>query len=157
MSDEELMEEAQRILDLLPRVMRGLFAIESDDPGMVLPAAQLRVCLILMDGHRPMSSLGKELRISLSAITQIADRLEKAGFVERIPEADDRRVKVLQLTKRGMEMMSVREERRRERVFQAIHRLCPESREVVIKALKILLEAGLATAEEYVDEAETVE
>lgn len=158
MSDEELLEEAGRICSLLPKVMRGLFSIEDDESAMVLPAAQLRVCSILYEGARTMSSLRKELRISLSAITQIADRLEKAGLVERVSEPDDRRVRSLQLTPLGVGTMQSRLDKRRRRVLDTIQRLDPESRETVMRALNILLSAGLASAEEFeLDEADNLD
>ena len=46
-----------------------------------------------------MSSLGRELGVSLSAITQIADRLERAGLVTRVAKGGDRRVRRLELTR----------------------------------------------------------
>jgi len=39
--------------------------------------------------------------LSTGAITGVVDRLEKAGFVERVPDRDDRRRVVIQGTKEG--------------------------------------------------------
>ena len=50
-----------------------------------LPLAQLRVCGVLCDGPRPMSAVSRELGVSLSAMTQIADRLERAGSSNASP------------------------------------------------------------------------
>ena len=59
-----------------------------------------------------MSALSRELGVSLSALTQIADRLERARLVKRTAAEDDRRVRCLQLTARGEKMMrSCREAR----------------------------------------------
>lgn len=105
--------------------------------------AQIRVCSILRDGPRSMSSLSSELGISLSAITQIADRLERQGMVERVPDAQDRRVKSLRLTSLGMATMEKRRKRRAELISRALEQLPPTSRDEVISALKTLLDAAL--------------
>ena len=60
-------------------MMRQLFSAD-DHLAAELPLAQLRVCGMLYDGPHPMSVLSRELGVSLSAMTQIADRLERAGW-----------------------------------------------------------------------------
>ena len=62
-----------------------------------------------------MSVLSRELGVSLSAMTQIADRLERARLVKRQFEGTDRRVRSLQLTSRGQKIMQAREEARVQR------------------------------------------
>src|SRR5207244_9136663 len=97
-----LQEQAAQLESLLPRLMRTLFTLEAEHPVTELPLAQLRVCSILYTGPRTLSALGDELAISVSAVTQIADRLERAGLVERVAAPDDRRMKHLRLTSRGL-------------------------------------------------------
>jgi DNA-binding MarR family transcriptional regulator len=48
-----------------------------------------------------LSDLAQALHCDNSNVTGIADRLEAAGLAERRPHPTDRRVKTLQLTKRG--------------------------------------------------------
>src|SRR5437660_5211187 len=104
--DNELLNDQAILLEcLLPKLMRRLFTLEQDHPVQELPLAQLRVCAILANGPKSMSAIGEELRNSTSAITQLADRMERAGLVERGPGSDDRRVRELRLTKEGAEMM----------------------------------------------------
>jgi DNA-binding MarR family transcriptional regulator len=87
MTDETLQEQAEKLECLLPRLMRRLFTLEIDHPAMELPLAQLRMSLILQGGPRSISSLSEEMSISVSATTQIADRLERAGMVARVSDA----------------------------------------------------------------------
>lgn len=136
--DEGIERQASEIVDLLPRTMRGLFALDVDDPATELPVGQLRVCGVLKDGPHNMSALSRELGISLSATTQIADRLERAGFVERVCADGDRRVKRLILTPHGTRVMRERRERRIACVREALSRLTPEAREDVLAALRLL-------------------
>ena len=87
-----------------------------------------------------MSALSGELGISHSATTQIADRLERAGMVERVLGADDRRCKSLRLTARGVEVMQARLERRIAKTVRLLESLSPQDREAAISALGVLLE-----------------
>jgi len=150
--DVALREQAEAITRFLPKLARGMFTIDENDPGMVIPVAQMRVCSILREGPRSMSALCKELGISHSAITQIADRLERSGMVERVPESADRRVKSLQLTPHCMEVMRLRSEKRLKRVRETLKLLEPEARESVVSALEALLEACLASASDVLEE-----
>src|SRR5436190_7797874 len=52
----------------------------------------------------PMSRLAETLSCDPSNVTGLVDRLESRGLVRRQPSAQDRRVKVLQLTSRGAEV-----------------------------------------------------
>jgi len=68
-----------------------------------LTALQAWALKILANAERPvaMSDLAASLACDASSVTQIVDRLEARGFVERRPAEHDRRVKVLVLTAPG--------------------------------------------------------
>jgi DNA-binding MarR family transcriptional regulator len=140
-------EQAQTVAALLPTLMRKLFAGD-DDPMAELPLAQLRVCGVLCDGPRPMSAVSRELGVSLSAMTQIADRLERARLVERVVTGNDRRVRCLQLTKRGDKMMRLREAARVRRIRAVLEHLAPKAREETLAALHTFIRASIATREQ---------
>lgn len=142
MSEQHVHEQSEAVVTLLSRLMRRLFTLTADDPAMELPGAQMRVCNVLWDGPRTMSALGDELGISHSAITQIADRLERAEMVERLPEADDRRCKRLALTPRGVEVMQERRDRRVGRTVKVLEQLSPQDRQAAVAALGVLLDAS---------------
>jgi DNA-binding MarR family transcriptional regulator len=146
MDDETLRQQASWLESLLPKLMRHLFALDPDHPAMELPLAQLRVCTVLQAGPRTISALGEELGNSVSAVTQIADRLERAGFVERVAERDDRRVRILRLTPHGAEVMRSRREVRVRRAMEALATLPPANREAVLHAVRVLLDASRLTA-----------
>jgi DNA-binding MarR family transcriptional regulator len=144
MSDRLLSEEAEAIASLMPKLARGLFPPDHD-PAADLPLAQLRVCGILNEGPKPMSTLGRELGVSLSAMTQIADRLERAALVRRVAEGSDRRVRCLQLTPQGESMMRRRQEARVRRILAVLAHVAPESRAEIRAALETLHRACLAS------------
>jgi MarR family transcriptional regulator, organic hydroperoxide resistance regulator len=56
------------------------------------------------DQPKPMSELAVALRCDNSNVTGIVDRLEDRGLVERQPAEHDRRVKMLSITPRGVEV-----------------------------------------------------
>jgi MarR family transcriptional regulator, organic hydroperoxide resistance regulator len=56
------------------------------------------------DEPKPMSELAIALRCDNSNVTGIVDRLEDRGLVERRPAAHDRRVKMLSITDRGVQV-----------------------------------------------------
>jgi DNA-binding MarR family transcriptional regulator len=47
--------------------------------------------------------LGERLSLSPGAITSMIDRLERRGYVERIPNPEDRRSALVRITRRGIE------------------------------------------------------
>jgi Transcriptional regulators len=149
----ETREQAAELECLLPKLMRRLFTLQDGSPVSELPLAQLRLCTILQGGPRSMTTLSEELSTSVSAVTQIADRLERAGLVERVlpgPEADDRRMKLLRLTEDGSEMMRTRRERRVQRVNQVLEKLALGERAAVLQALRALLDASSAFASDVI-------
>jgi len=65
--------------------------------------------------------------MSLSAMTQIADRLD-LGFVQRVRDEDDRRVRVLQLTPSAERVMHERHERHVQRFMALLESLPVDGR-----------------------------
>lgn len=141
MDETTLAEQAQSAASLLVRLMRHLFAM-GHDAAEELSLPQIRVCgTLYFEGPRPMSTLSREMGVTLSAMTQIADRLERAGLVERVAEGTDRRIRCLRLTGRGEKIMRRRDEDRVRRVAAVFERLTPEAREEALVALARLNEA----------------
>jgi DNA-binding MarR family transcriptional regulator len=136
---ETVHEQAREITSLFVSLTRQLLVV--DDFVAELPLRQLRVCALLYDGPRSMSSLSRELGVSLSAMTQIADRLERARLVKRSFVGSDRRVRSLQLTPRGQEIMRLREEARINRAAVVAERMTRAARAKVISAMTTLLDA----------------
>ncbi|MGA2797203.1 MAG: MarR family transcriptional regulator [Thermoguttaceae bacterium] len=140
-------EEAVAIASLLPAIMRQLFTLDND-LAVDLPLAQLRVCISLQEGPLPMSALSRELGVTLSAMTQIADRLERANLVSRVAEEKDRRVRCLQLTPRAEKIMRRHEDSRIRSVSAAINHLPPDERKGILAALETLMMASIAVKNE---------
>ena len=136
-------EQAKTFVDLLQSLMRGL-TIGLDDPAVELPLAQLRVCRVLSNGLQSISAISRELGVSLSAVTQLADRLERAELVRRVAEDNDRRVRCLQLTARGEALLRLHDEERIQRMAVVLENLTPAKRDEAAAVLDMLLRASVA-------------
>ena len=88
-----------------------------------------------------MTALGRELNVSLSAMTQIADRLERTRLVKRASVGTDRRVRCLQLTPRGEKFMRGRQTALVERVSAVLEQMPPAHRDQALTALETLMQA----------------
>jgi DNA-binding MarR family transcriptional regulator len=137
--------QARELTSLFVSLTRQLLVV--NDFVAEMPLRQLRVCMLLYDGPRSMSVLSRELGVSLSAMTQIADRLERARLVKRSFEGNDRRVRCLQLTPSGQKIMQLREEARIQRAQSVVERMSQPAREQVIESMRTLLLATQSVAE----------
>jgi DNA-binding MarR family transcriptional regulator len=150
--NREIYEQAEQLNQLLPALAHHLFAQPkvSDDGTLSggLSPTQLRLCLLLEAGAQNMSTLSEEMGITMSAVTQLADRLERAKVVERSTGQEDRRVKLLQLTPYGKEILQARLHSRLRRMTDALSLLPPDLRVTLLQNLTNLLEACYVVAPE---------
>ena len=93
------------------------------------------MCGVLSEGPLSITVLARELGTSVSAATQLADRLEAGGLVTRVAEIEDRRVKHLMLTPLGDTLMRRRQERRVQQAAEVLAHLGAARREEVLAVL----------------------
>ena len=73
-----------------------------------LSPAQCHVLHLIEPGRPiPMGQLAETLACDASNVTGLVDRLESRGLVRRRPSAEDRRVKVLELTPTGARLRTL--------------------------------------------------
>ena len=77
---------------------------------MDLPLRQLKICLTLLRNSRSMSEISREVGLSPSSVTQISDRFERRGLIERELQDGDRRIRRLKLSDKGLRLMRSHEE-----------------------------------------------
>ena len=97
-------------------LMQLFFAQRSNLPPLAaelqLSPAQCHVLHLIEPGRPvPMGQLAETLACDASNVTGLVDRLEARGLVRRRPSAEDRRVKVLDLTPTGARLRTVLLER----------------------------------------------
>ena len=140
--DSIVKNRAAKVEALLPRVLRMIYRSTEDSVLAQLPLAQFRILRLLYSGSRTITSLGDELCLTASAVTQMANRLQEAGLIHRIEDLDDRRVKHLSLTPKALEMMRARQDRRVARMQKALELLPVERQVAIVESLEELLRVG---------------
>ncbi|MHB1462245.1 MAG: MarR family winged helix-turn-helix transcriptional regulator [Armatimonadota bacterium] len=144
MTKPQVQEQAGELMAMIGRLMRNLFSLETGDLANELSVAHIRACNTLYDAPKPITEIARELGITTSAATQLADRLQRSGLVERVVSLQDRRVKLLHLTESGKQLIGGRRTRRVNRMALALDRLSEEQREAVLAAMRVLSDAGVA-------------
>jgi DNA-binding MarR family transcriptional regulator len=92
-----------RIGGINRRMKRGMEATLAEH-GLSHPDWGVLSSLRLVAGHRSSpGELASNLELSSGAMTSRLDRLEKEGLVRRLPDPDDRRGVVVELTEAGRE------------------------------------------------------
>ena len=127
----------------LRTVVRNLLGV--DDSMMDLPLRQFKVCLTLYRQSRSMSEISRELKLSPSAVTQVSDRLERRGLIERVFQDEDRRVRKLRLTRKGQQLVRTRERKQLRRITAALDTLTPNELGQVMTGLETLAQSCTPT------------
>jgi DNA-binding MarR family transcriptional regulator len=123
--------------------VRNLLSV--DDSMMDLPLRQFKVCLTLYRESCSMSEISRELKLSPSAVTQVSDRLERRGLIERVFQEEDRRVRKLRLTKKGQQLVRARERKQLRRIAAALDTLTPNELGQVMTGLETLAQSCTPT------------
>jgi DNA-binding MarR family transcriptional regulator len=86
--------------ELMPVFLRHMYPYVFET--MELPPAQV-LAIITIDEKKicSLGDLAKELHVAAPTVTGIVDRLQRDGYLTRIPDEVDRRVTNIQLTKKG--------------------------------------------------------
>jgi len=145
--NSRLGDDAARLEALLPRIMRVLFHHTELDPLGHLSMAQLRIMRLLYTDPHMTREISTDLGMTASAVSQTVTRLEKMGFVERLPDPSDRRVRRLSLSEEGLRLMRERQKLRVDRSMGVLGAISDDHRTRLITALEELLAAAGPTYE----------
>jgi DNA-binding MarR family transcriptional regulator len=96
------------------------------------------LCIIYEKGQITMGELCKEISSACSTATDLADKLEKAGYVERLREKRDRRVVRLNILPKGEKLIKSVIERRAEKLGLILETFEEEERMKIISFLETL-------------------
>jgi len=88
---------------LLHAATAAQYEVESQLSAIGLSLAKLAALKVLSEAGEslPLTQLAERLSCVKSNITQLVDRLEADGFVERQPDPNDRRARLASLTAQG--------------------------------------------------------
>ncbi len=136
--DEALLGDVERIERLLRRVSHVVYHKGRDilvDFGITSP--QFDALLFLhRDGDMPMGSLCDRMSLACSTVTDLVDRMEKGGYVNRERDHVDRRVIRVRLSPRGEDMVGRVMAARIDYLAKVLKHLSPDERSRVIAALE---------------------
>ncbi len=100
MSSENRAAEAWRLMfDFL--MQSSPQRLESLEKRGLTPNDSRALFTLEMGNDRPIGTLAGEWHCDPSTATWLVDRLERAGLVERVPSLEDRRKKLVRLTRKG--------------------------------------------------------
>ncbi|MFD1675361.1 MarR family winged helix-turn-helix transcriptional regulator [Alicyclobacillus fodiniaquatilis] len=99
-----------------------------------------------------MGDLAKKFGVSPSTVSQMADRLEKAGLVYRVSSDEDARVKVVRLTDSGRSLIESVHSASTKRLTDGLNCLSPDEQRHLIASLERLSSALSHPADENVAE-----
>jgi DNA-binding MarR family transcriptional regulator len=139
--------DAERLLDLLNTLGGTTFRqlLWQKSSPLDLTYAQSQV-MFYVDDHPGchMGDVAKAFAVTLPAVTHIVDRLEEKGFLQRAADPADRRVYVLELTRRGIDIARDLKATRMEGLARVVGRMTSSQRGQAVEGLEALVEAALA-------------
>ena len=87
---------------------------------------------IYPEGNKTMGEFSNALSVPLSTATRIADWLVDNGYVQRLPDSEDRRVVRVSLTDMGKELYKAIDRYIRQRMLQMLAGLTTEERVILL-------------------------
>jgi DNA-binding MarR family transcriptional regulator len=91
------------------------------------------ISILMQEGPMTAGELGKKLSLTTGAVTNVIDRMEKAGFIRRLADPKDRRKVIIEMRPEKLAQLG----KPYESVSKAFHKLVAN---YSIKELKFLIE-----------------
>src|SRR5229473_3361968 len=140
----DLMRHRRRLMTMLPEDVALLKAqlekLKISDGLKHFPDRDLiyRVGAVLFAQSEAISmgELSKALEVPFSTATRIVDSLVESGFAERVPDAEDRRIVRVALTKTGQDLYQTLHQFMRQRVEHLLQLFTSEERDQLIYLLR---------------------
>lgn len=129
---------AELILETTPRVMRAMRTEVAQYLGSGTTLPQFRVLSHLNRGSQCLSDLAARQHVSLATMSKIVTGLVDRGYVERLPEGNDRRFITLQLTASGQRFFDKVHAHTREKISERIDSLSHEEHEQINTGIQLL-------------------
>lgn len=114
------------------------------DLNLTMQQTKALVVLSLHDNAMPGQALARHLGVSLATLTGIVDRLVSQGLVTRREDAEDRRVRLVELTAEGRSLV----ERVRDSGLESMRRLLSRLDDETLAAFETVLRRLNDAAEE---------
>ncbi|MGW5365396.1 MarR family winged helix-turn-helix transcriptional regulator [Actinopolymorpha pittospori] len=131
-----------------PLVYRLYDLVRRHSPRLDLTLTQGSVLNVLVhEGPQRMSTLATREGVRLPSMTNVVSRLERAGYVRRVPDPADRRAVIVSATEQARAVISRIQRAREEFLDERLARLSDADRDAIDRALPAL--DRLVAADEY--------
>ena len=138
MSCESPQESLGFLLHDATRAIRRQFERLAADHG--LTTSQWRVLVHLFrNGPMPQARLAELLEIEPISVSRLIDRMEDGGWVSRVADPTDRRLRIVELRDKAREIQPQAREIADALYDRALAGLPPQTRSLLIEALKTLI------------------
>lgn len=94
--------------------------------------------LLYHQGEQPLQKIGEKILLASGSITYVVDKLEKKGYLERIPCPSDRRITYAAITDKGRDLLNQIFPDHWKRLETVMGGLTEEEKEQIIPLLKRL-------------------
>lgn len=95
---------------------------------------------LYQQGEMPPSTLAQVEKVTTQSMSQIINHLYEAGFINKTPSAEDKRMVLLSLTADGRAYVEQARDRKQEWLAKALQqKVSAEEKNVLMEAMKILI------------------
>lgn len=137
------------------RAIRRRFEVRAAELG--LSTSQWRLLINLeREGPMPQARLAQRLEIEPISVSRLVDRMQEAGWVERHPSPEDRRVKLVAPTDKAQSVVLCARDVARSIYAEALHGLPPDIEETLSAVLRHMIH-NLSQAPEASDDHHSVQ
>lgn len=104
---KEVVNRADQLADFIMFTQRSFLLDLSNElnDGSVSYAQFFLLGYLAKEDYLTMTDIAKKMGHSTAAATGLVDRLEKLGYVQRLHAAEDRRKVMVQITRKGIELV----------------------------------------------------
>ncbi|MBI2862112.1 MAG: MarR family transcriptional regulator [Chloroflexi bacterium] len=140
MNRDQAIAEILKLIPVLrriprPRAMDGW-------PAHDFPLVQVWALMLLaQEGSKTVGEVAQGVGVSCPAATELVDRLEQRGAVQRVRSPQDRRKVLVQLTPKHAEVIRAAVAERRDRVASALEQLTSQEQESLVRGLRLIVRA----------------
>ena len=137
MSEDSILQFADRMNELMPEVIQGFARRQADElyKGKITLPQFLILDFLNREGESRMTDMARFMHVTTAAMTGIAERLVSAGYAARLYSPQDRRIIRIKLTARGSDLVRRINEQRRKMIVSIFGNISEDDRRDYLKIL----------------------
>ncbi len=141
-------ETAEHLLSILPLLNRAMIVELRNEEGDDTTMPQFRVLSYLYARPLTVSDIARLRRVSFQSAGELVQALVKRGWIDRVPNPDDRRQTMLTLTETGWRHYESAQTRMLERMAGLFEALSDDDQAMIQRALDLMRSVLVLEVEE---------